>query len=266
MKILSRFIASILSLVIVISASSYIFAHTIWNPSRVQDAAHSTDTASKIATALPLILKSSFSFTPDEQFIVKTVVTDKNVSPLLDQILSDVAISDGAAVKLDLHNFRKQIAAEGLPLTKDLDNLTAKPLTIIPADAAARLSSIKHTAGQIKIFGPVIAIVLILLIFVLAKRQRFLVLAEAGTFAAIELALLGLLAPKLPGFASSAIASSDFASLKDAYLSLGGNLAASVKQDYFLAAEVAIGISVLLFLIHGVVFFKTKFGKSRHHA
>lgn len=266
MKLLSRFIASVLSLVIVISASAYIVARTVWNPSRVQKAAHTTDAAGKIARVVPVILKSSFSLTPDEQFIVKTVVTEQNVSPLLDQVLKAIATSDGAPVKLDLGEFRKQIVAEGLPLTKDLENLTAQPITLISTDASARLASVKHTDGQIKIFGPLIAIVLIVLIFVVAKRQRFLVLAEAGTFAAIELALLGLLAPNVPGFATSAIASSDLAPLKDAYVSLAGNLALSIKQDFFLAAEIAAGISIVLFLIHGLVIFKAKFGKSRHHA
>ena len=141
MKFLSRFIASVLSLVIVFSASAYILARTVWNPSRVQEAAHTTGAAAKIATAVPVILKSSLSLTPDEQFIVKTVVTDQSVSPLIDQLLSAVATSDGSPVKLNLGSFRKQIAAEGLPLTKDLDKLTSKPLTIISADASARLSA-----------------------------------------------------------------------------------------------------------------------------
>lgn len=266
MKLISRFIASVLSLVIVISASAYIVSRTLWNPSRVQEAAHSTGAANKIASAIPIILKSNLSLTSDEQFIVKTVSTDQNVSPLLDQILSRLATPDGTPVKLDLSQFRNQIAAEGLPLTKGLDNLTSKPLIIISADVSTRLASLKHSSYQLKIFGPILAIILIVLIFVLAKRQRFLVLAEAGTFAAIELALLSILAPKVPGFAASAIASSNLSPLKDTYLALSGNLATSIKQDFILAAEIAAGISVVLFLIHGFVLVRTKFGKSRHHA
>jgi hypothetical protein len=118
----------------------------------------------------------------------------------------------------------------------------------------------------VKLFGPIIAIILIILIFVIAKKQRFLVLGETGTFAAIELALLGVLAPNVPGLGSSALASSDLAPLKDAYVSLAGNLAASIKHDFIFAAEIAAGISLVLFLIHGFVILKGKFGKSRHHA
>jgi hypothetical protein len=131
MKLLSRFIATILSLVIVISASAFIVARTIWNPNRIQQAVQTTATASKVAAAIPIILKSTLSLAPDEQFIVKTIVTDKNVSPLLDQVVSSIATSDGTTIKLDLEPFRNQIATEGLPLTKDLDSLTAKPITIL---------------------------------------------------------------------------------------------------------------------------------------
>ena len=188
------------------------------------------------------------------------------MSPLLDQVLSNFATSDGTPIKLDLSSLRKQVASEGLPLTKDLDKLTSKPLTIIPANTASRLASVKHSDDQIKIFGPIIALVLIVFIFLVAKQKRFLVLAEAGTFAAIELALFVLLAPNIPGFAASAIGSSDFAPLKDAYTALAGNLASSIKQDFILAAEIAAGTSIILFLIHGFVIFRAKFSKTRHHA
>lgn len=261
MKFLSRFIASVLSLVIVASAAAFIASAIVWNPNLLQDAAHSSKVAEQFASGLPTILNTSLSLTPDEQFIVKTVVTPKRIEPILDQILSNIATADGSPLTIDLSSFQKVVSSEGLPLPSNLQNLTDKPIKLIPADKAYKLASFKQTNDKVKIFAPIIAIVLIATIFLLAKRQRFLVLGEASLFAAIELALLGLFAPKLPDLATSAIATSDFAPLKGAYLSLTSSLATLAKHDFILAAEIVGGVSLLMFIIHGFLRISGKISK-----
>ena len=265
MKFLSRFIASVLSLVIVASAGAFIVSAIIWNPIRVQDAAHSTKVADQVASAIPTILNTSLTLTPDEQFIVKTVVTPKRIEPILDQILGNIASADGTPLSLDLSSFQKAISSEGLPLPSDLQKLTDKPIRLISAEKAAKLVSFKQTNDKVKIFAPIIGVVLIVLIILIAKRQRFLVLGEASLFAAIELALLGLFAPKLPDLASSAIATSDFAPLKAAYLSLTSSLSSLAKHDFILAAEIVGGVSLLMFIIHGFLRISGKISK-KHKA
>ena len=258
MKFLSRFIASILSLAIVGSAGAFIASAVVWNPTSLQESAHKAKISEQFASAIPTILNASLTLTPDEQFIVKTVVTPKRIEPLVDQILGNIAAADGTPLKLDLSSFQRAISSEGLPLPADLQKLTDKPVKLIPANSAAKLASFKQTNDKIKLFSPIVVIVLAALIFVLAKKQRFLVLGEAALFAAIELALLGLLAPKLPDLATSAIATSDFAPLKGAYLSLTTNLTSLAKHDFLLAAEVVGGVSLVMFAIHS---FLLLFGK-----
>ncbi|MEO7617605.1 MAG: hypothetical protein ABIS59_02070 [Candidatus Saccharibacteria bacterium] len=261
MKFLSRFIASVLSLAIVASAGAFIASAIAWNPTRLQEAAHSTNVSAQFATAIPTILNTSLTLTPDEQFIVKTVVTPKRIEPLVDQIFGNIAAADGTPLNLDLSSFQQAVSTEGLPLPADLQKLTEKPVKLISADKAVKLASFKQTNDKIKIFAPIISVVLIMLIIILAKRQRFLVLGEASLFAAIELALLGLLAPKLPDLATSAIATSDFAPLKGAYLALTSSLTNLAKHDFLLAAEIVGGVSLLMFIVHGFLRVSGKLSK-----
>ena len=109
MKFLSRFIASVLSLVLIASVSAYILGYTIWNPTFIQASAISGHLASKVAEEVPVILKSSLSLTSDEQFIVKTVVTDRSVAPYVDQIVSGLAKADGTLIRLDFSGYRGYI-------------------------------------------------------------------------------------------------------------------------------------------------------------
>jgi hypothetical protein len=263
MKFLSRLIASVLSLAIVASAGAFIASAIAWNPTRLQEAAHTAKISDQFAAAIPTILNASLTLTPDEQFIVKTVVTPKRIEPLVDQILGNIAAADGTPLNLDLSSFQQAVSSEGLPLPADLKKLTDKPVKLIPADKAAKLSSFKQTNDKIKIFAPIIAVALIVLIVILAKRQRFLVLAMASLFAAIELALLGLLAPKLPDLATSAIATSDYAPLKGAYLALTSSLTSLAKHDFLFAAEIVGGVSLLMFVVHG--FFRLSGKLSKKH-
>jgi hypothetical protein len=266
MRFLSRLISALLSLVVIATVSAFILGATIWNPERLRTATDKAQVPAKVAETLPSLLKSSLGLNDDETFIIQTVATKERVTPYINQILDKLAKPDGQALQLSLNDMRRAIVAESLPLPAAIDTLTAKPFTAISAEQSTKLAAVKHLDDQAKLFGPIIAGVLIVLIVVLAKRSRFMVLGEAGIMVAIGLGLVGLILPTLPGILTSSIGTSAVAPLRDTLTAIAQGLLGVAQSFYYKSAFAALIIGLLCYIIHGVSGFLAKFAKKKHHA
>lgn len=265
MRHISRFVAFLLALLLILAVTSYIAGKTIWSPSRLQQAAQSSGASEKAASFIPEIISSNFALSDDEKFIVKTVVTPERIAPVINQVFTHFAVADGTPLSFDLSNYRQAISSEGLPLPPNLENLTSKPITIISSEFATSLASVKQTNDKIRLLAPILALVFAVLIIFIAKKQRFLLLAQAFIASAIGLGLIGLVSPLIPGLAASSLGTSAIAPLKDVIITLLGTLAKSAQSDFYLAGMICAGVGVVLFITHGLVVLMSKFSKKRHH-
>lgn len=265
MKFVSRFLAFLLAVSLVVTALVYISSSTLFNQSRLQAAAHSAQLSPKISAAIPDILKANLGLSADETFILKTVLTPDRVQPYLDQIITKIVQPDPTPVQIDFSAFRQSIQNESLPLPPKLAELTAKPLILISSHQAERLVAAKHLLDLGKLFGPIAAVILAGLILLIARHSRFLVLGEASIMTAIGLGLIGLLVPSGPEILTSSIGTSIIAPLKEPIQAAFKIVFTAAQTEYFQWSMVAVGAGLLAFIIHGVTVLAAKFGKSKRH-
>lgn len=267
MKFLRHLTAFLLGIVLALTGWSYISSGTLFNSHFLLAQAESAKIYPVVATAAPSLLGELTPLTFDErallgQFVSVSFVRDR-FSSLLPQ-LERYYRTGGVRPALDLRDLKVTANSANVALPPALDQRLAHPLPVTAGALDPRLSQIVRWSDHLRIIGPIIIALLLGFGWLIGRKRRGLLLAEAflvGAGGALIASGIVLLIPRLVASTAKTSAVNPLTAPLTDWL----KAATAVPSHQLIVFAVGLAtLALVASTLHGLLLFGGLFRRQRH--
>lgn len=183
MKFLRHLLALVLGLFVALTGWAYVSSETLFNSSYLIAQADSAKIYPSLATATPTLLGELTPLTADERTLLGQLVTPSFVHDRLSSLLPQAERyyrSGGRRPELDLRDLQTAAQSANVQLPSALNKQLARPLPVTAGALDSRLSQIVRWSDHLRIIGPIVIALLLGLGYMIGRKRRGLLLAEAA--------------------------------------------------------------------------------------
>ena len=212
---LAGFLALIFGLVLGLTLVAWVANATILKPQTVVSAIPS-EAYPAMAKGLPSAIGQLTPLTEDEK-----VILTQQIDPALMRSLADSVVTQevqylhgkGPVPQINLQILANRLRLEGAPLPAQVYDQLDKPIVLKTSGANQTAVSAVGGLDRLRLWGPFIALVLAVLIWLMGAHFRFRTLAKGAGVAAVVLGVSLLVVGAIPSLASSGLSTSQMAAI-----------------------------------------------------
>jgi hypothetical protein len=268
MRIIGRFLAGLLVITLLASVGAWVMDRTVGNAEYLQTKVDQTQLADKVARELPTVL-GRMAGGGESQVILEQTVTPQFVRQQLAVIVPSLVAhyrDGGPAPTLNLRPLRDDIVGQDYVLPPALAATLQTQQAVTPR---SDVDSVLQTgAGRAKLvlwLGPLAAIVLAALIFLLGGHHRWGILAGACLGGAIGVVALAGLAQLPPNLVASTLATSPAKELEAPIKTFMSAIAKDQTTMLLWAAGALAALAVALVFTHFIFHLLHKVHRKHDH-
>jgi hypothetical protein len=265
MKIIARFLSWVLGVVIALTVLAFANNQTILSSSYVLGQAKSHGIYDQIATATPDALGKLASLSEEDIYALKQVVDAGYIEQLADDVVPQLITyyrHGGNPPQLDLRDIIDRSGGATTDLSPDIVSQIDHPIVLSNARLDGPLAGSLRLLDSFRVYGPIAALVLIGLIWVVGGRKRFMILAEGMVAGVVGLGILWGANHAIPPLFSSALSTSPLAPLSVPISALVRDVLTGTDH-FLLVAGIALVVAAAALVVAHMV---TKMlGGKEHH-
>lgn len=266
MKIIARFLSWVLGAVIALTVLAYANNQTLLSSSYVLGQAKSHGIYNQIATATPDALGKLASLSEEDTYAIKQVVDADYIEQLADDVVPQLISyyrHGGNPPQLDLRDIIDRSGGSTTDLSPDIVSQIDHPITLSNSRIDGPLATSLRRLDSFRVYGPIAALILVGLIWVVGGHKRFMILAEGMLAGVVGLGILWGINHAIPPLFSSALSTSPLAPLSVPISSLVRDVLNGTDHFLLIAGMVLIAAAVALVVVHMVT---KMLGGKEHHA
>lgn len=233
MKWLSRLLAGLLAVALMVTAVAWVSNGTIWNSDYVVKTASDQKIYDRIAKALTPVLISQQS-TGDQRFLLGQLITPSLVRQHLEGPIFNLLQYyryGGTPPSLNFNDIKQQFDALRLAPPPLVAALLAKPVTLSNPGIDRLAMGASRQASQQRWLAPLAAGLIAFIIVIISGRRRWNVLAGAAVGATVLTAIVAGLSLLLPSITTMGLSTTVWSALTPIFKGLGEAMARDVSQQ-----------------------------------
>jgi hypothetical protein len=253
---LARLFGALLATALVLSVATWELNRTTFSSSYLQQKAEQTHLADHLAAGLPEALAASSTTPADTRVVLEQALTTGFIQDQIDTLLPQLERyykEGGSLPKLDWSGLEDRITAAGLPVPPGLAATLEQPQPVSAGKLDAPVTSAVQQSQQLVWMAPMAAAILVGLVFGLARRRRWTMLAGSMLSAAFGCLLLAGLAYIPPRLITSTLGTSSAKALEPAIRSFAEAVARDQVSVFLWAAGIMAGTGLILYIVHLVL-------------
>jgi len=239
-KVLARLSAGILGLALALAVISWTADSDLLQPASLLNQIPPS-TYTQVAAVLPGAISRAAAVSTDQQALLSQFIDAGLVQHLANTVVTgelDYLHGQGAVPMLDLSPVAAKASMNGAELSPQLQTFLDKPQPLGAAGPNQDMRGVVTWLDRSRWLAPLVAVIMAVLIWFLAKHHRLRYLADSMLVALVAVGAAILLSLSLPSLADSLLATSTAAKLAPPIKSAAAGITARYNHTLIIAAAI----------------------------